>query len=292
MKYQFSLTLWILVAHLTVMHAFAQQEPLWGLYWNNQSVINPSMSGFGFQNKGFVQYRLQWPSLASNINTVVAGYDMNLKKWNSGIGVNYMYDNIGAIENQTVQLNYNYQFNLNRNHFFSVGLGIAYKHMSVDFNRLLATEWPDPAIPTTQTSDYVFGINAGLAYRFKGLEAGINITNINQPYMEDIGFKFQQHSYLYARYEWEKNSKITVIPSFIVRYESNFISPELNMNIKYNSKFLFGGGYRFTNSIVLNAGYEFANKFSLIASYEYAHTQFNFGPSFEFALVYKLKQEE
>ena len=88
------------------------QEPLWGLYWNNQSLMNPALSGFGIKSQAYIQNRAQWLGIPNGGNSIVAAYDMNESKLNGGIGANYLYDKIGAIETQAVQLNYNYQFQL------------------------------------------------------------------------------------------------------------------------------------------------------------------------------------
>lgn len=271
--------------------ANASLEPLWGQYWNNLSLVNPANSGFRMEQQAFLQTRVDHLASSSKVTTIVGGYDRNLSNAKGGVGVNFFYDKIGLFTAQSVLLNGNYQLSTKSNHHFSVGLGLNFRFLQVDFRNAYVTTTPDPSIPSTKTNDFNLGLNAGFFYSFKGLSLGGSVNNMNAPKFKDAKIKDQPTSYLFAQFEWEKNSKISIIPSAILRASSGFLSSEANLNLKVNSTFLVGVGYRSNQAYTVNAGYIIKDNFTIQASYEYFSANSIVGPAVELALVYKLKSE-
>lgn len=263
------------------------QDPMWGAYWNNQSLINPAMSGFAESKQAFVQGRRDFLYFYGAPVTIAFGYNQKFEKMNSGLGISYLYDKIGPFKFQATQLNYNYQWTIKGDHNFSVGLAANLLQAELEGISITGANMPN---------DNSLRLNAGLAYRYRGLEVGLSVNNINRPSLPDLRFKYLNHNYLYARYELGLNKNIALFPSVLLRNQQKNYVTDFNLNALLLSKYLVGVGYRtrFGNGsdLMFNASYVFKEKLSVGILIEYFATRLNYGNTYEFTLAYKLTSKK
>lgn len=82
----------------------AQQEPLISNFWNIQSYYLPATTGLENEREAVILARDQWIGMTGQPRTLLAQYQQQLAKINSGIGLTLLADKIGFNHNQTAKI--------------------------------------------------------------------------------------------------------------------------------------------------------------------------------------------
>ena len=123
----------LILSVLLSVSLFAQQEPLFTQYYNNDMAINPAVSGSKTYNSLSMQTRQQWlgfegAPLSTNIN-----YHGALNN-RSAMGGYLMFDKANPSLQANLQLNYAYHIPLNYNKVnLSFGVGAKLMYYNLDF---------------------------------------------------------------------------------------------------------------------------------------------------------------
>lgn len=168
--------------------------------------------------------------------------------------------------------NYNYQFSFWDDHNFSTGFALGLNSMTI----------PGEDGPTnfgyvssaTIGPIYKLGLNAGLAYQYKNLSAGLSMTNINEPVYTETGtywdFQYPEHSHFfaYAMYKIQIKNDWKLIPTlfFIDTDEANQF--DFNTRIYYKDRYFLGISYDYYNSFAFQGGLEFWERLNISYCYE------------------------
>jgi type IX secretion system PorP/SprF family membrane protein len=122
---------------------FCQQDPMYTLYLNDPTLINPAYSG----SRGNVSmtgiFRKQWVGLEWQPTTAAVTLNAPLWDYKVGIGVSFMNDQIGPMRQTGLYLDYAYHLHFSGNRNLSLGLKVGFTDYYINLLDLTTTEWDD-----------------------------------------------------------------------------------------------------------------------------------------------------
>jgi type IX secretion system PorP/SprF family membrane protein len=261
MKYLLTLSL------LLAFGAFAQNEPVSDMYWNNYSFSNPAMSGVDHKYEANVSHLTQFNQLGLPSSWWM-NYGMNLAG-NHGLGLNYVFERFQFSKTTRIKLNYNYQFQLNGDRKLAIGTAASFRRNSII---------PLPFIcyigPLKRQG---IQLDFGVAYFGNKITAGLALTQI--PLHENSSFfvhtphltgNFRNEGLL--NFPWGTLILETKFQTDFERYRQDF-----NLGINIGDFLEVGAGYRTSDAVLVNLTGIIAKKYRI--GYSYAHMINDLGSS-------------
>lgn len=243
--------------------SFAQQD----MFWNNYSNINPAMSGFQNQQHAAISYSDYFQRYRPK--NVQANYNIRLAD-KHGLGFNFTGNSFWLNQTSTV-LNYNYQFNLGKAGRISAGVGAGLNTISenTSYN---AFDYYD-----VQPQTY-FQLNAGVAYKWKGLTAGISLRNLTKPEVElDSALVLHTRTSLniHAEYDFNIGKQFQLTPRFAYGPIGNNHRLNTDLTLTFRDKFSVGVMYDFNSRIGTHIGWDITEKFRVSYMFNSHFSGFN-----------------
>jgi len=249
-------------------------------------MINPALTGSNGMLRAETGYRLQWPKLAGNYQTINAGADMYTRF--GGVGVNYMYDNAGGvISTNRADLNFAEGFGLWKDSatgrariVIQPGVQISYLSKSLDWSKLTLGDAIDPRRGFVYNTNEQpaslkrknIDLSAGLVVMSDRISAGLAVFHITEP---DEGFmglsklpmRFVVHA---SGVMWNNDpynpEGFRLVPSIIMMQQGDFQQVAGFVTAHYRMA-SFGVGYRNQDALLFSAGYTYSH-FTLSYSYD------------------------
>ena len=234
----------------------AQQFVQQGLYMLDPYSFNPAYGGL---NNGLTltgNFRKQWSDINGKPVSEYLSAHMPLRSINSGVGIMFRHDALGASNIVDGSLSYNYI--LPTTFFLSVGGGIGLSSKRLDGSQLRTPDGnyesgidhQDPNIPNVKIGSSNGIINLGAVLRTGMLEIGVSsaqtlglkLANRDSYYYEPYN-----HIIMYASYFYSFDENWKIVPSTLIKYDFNTIQSDLDIHI-YNKNIFGGVGVRGYNS--------------------------------------------
>ncbi len=234
----------------------------------NKLAVNPGYAGVNNNINLFALNRNQWAGLYSIKTTVFSG-DMPIKLglYGSGIGVNFINDEVGFFSNLNLDFNYSYRIEFEKG-LLSIGTNVGILNMTLDGTKFTGPDGgrfnkDDPHFPKTKVSGIAFDFGLGAYYSQENLYLGISFSHLNNPkpdFKSEFNFKVSGTMYITGGYVYQvKDKPYEILPS--VFYKTDWSSHQVDINtlIRYKKRYWGGLTYRFQDAIVLLAGIELRN---------------------------------
>jgi len=267
----------LILSVLLSVSVFAQQEPLFTQYYNNDMGINPAVSGSKTYNSLNMQTRQQWlgfegAPLSTNIN-----YHGALNN-RSAMGGYLMFDKANPSLQANLQLNYAYHVPLNYDKVnLSFGIGAKLMYYNLDFKSEDLPPGIDPAYSASSYDNTIGDASAGTYLYGRNFYLGFSASNLLQSTfstafgLSPVSNKLFRNYYTMGAYRFSiMNRDWQLEPSFLLRkmqLHSNLT--DITTRIIYLEDTWTGLTYRTNGTLVFGFGF-LANKVHI--SYTYDHT--------------------
>jgi len=276
MKKLFLVTLSV-IAFTVELHA--QQDPHYTQYMYNMSVMNPAYAGSKENLSMGLLYRKQWVEIEDAPTTGTFFGHAPVGK-NVGLGLSFISDKIGPVEENNVYGDFSYTLNLGGEHKLAFGLkmGLTFHNVGLysDINHTLPQQ-NDPAFSEDISNTY-FNLGSGFFYYTNMYYLGLSVPNMLKSKHLDIqrtGDELEfgsetSHYFLTGGYVFDINENVKFKPFFMLK--SAFSAPtslDLSTNFLFYEKFEVGGTYRLDDSF--GAMVNYAINPSLRIGYAYDH---------------------
>ena len=268
-----------LVVFTTMVDLHAQQDPHYTQYMYNMSVMNPAYAGSKENLSMGLLYRKQWVEIEDAPTTGTFFGHAPVGK-NVGLGLSFINDKIGPVEENNVYGDFSYTLNLGGEHklAFGVKLGLTFHNVGLfsDINYTLPQQGDD-AFSKDITNTY-FNFGSGFFYYTNKYYLGLSVPNMLKSTHLDIqrgGDELQfgtetSHYFLTGGYVFDINENVKFKPFFMLK--SAFSAPtslDVSTNFLFNEKFEVGATYRLEDSF--GAMINYAINPSLRIGYAYDH---------------------
>ena len=278
---------------------FAQQEPLFTQYYNNDMAINPAVSGSKTYNALSMQTRQQWLGFEGAPLSTNISYHGALNN-RSAMGGYLMFDKANPSLQANLQLNYAYHIPLNYDKVnLSFGVGAKLMYYNLDFENEDLPPGIDPAYSASAYDNTIGDASAGTYLYGKNFYLGFSVSNLyqstfNTPIrLSPVSNKLFRNYYTMGAYRFNiMNRDWQLEPSFLFRkMELHSNVTDITTRILYQEDTWAGLTYRSNGTLVFGFGF-LANKIHI--SYTYDHTfageimQYTYG-THEIGLSYKIQ---
>ena len=267
----------LILCMLLIVNVFAQQEPLFTQYYNNDMSINPAVSGSKTYNPLTIQTRQQWlgfegAPLSTNIN-----YHGALNN-RSAMGGYLMFNKSSPALQANLQLNYAYHIPLNYDKVnLSFGVGANFMYYNLDFKSEDLPPGIDPAYSASAYDNTLGDASAGTYLYGRNFYLGFSASNLLQSsFNKSISFspvlnQLIRNYYTMGAYRFNIiNKDWQLEPSFLLRkMELHKNVTDITTRIIYLEDTWTGLTYRTDGTLVFGFGFA-ANKLHI--SYTYDHT--------------------
>lgn len=286
----------IFVLFCMCSHLKAQQDPQYSQNMFNLLAINPAYAGSSeMVNLQLIQ-RQQWLGLEGRPITTVAGIDgaVGIKGIESGIGLHFMNDQLGFLNNNLVALSGAVKLRLNEG-VISGGISLSVLQQVLDPKSWQAGPDLTASIAATKLNGTLFDVGLGAYYKSEKYYGGFSIQHMFNPvprYDNDAFFYLKRCYYLTGGYNIAMDDRpIVWMPSLFLKTDAVSFQADINCNIEYKKRYWGGLSYRLQDAIVLLGGMQLKSGLKIGCSYDIPASRFSrsFGGSFEMFLGYTFK---
>lgn len=289
----------LIIALMTSVVMWSQQDAQYTQYMYNMSVINPAYttSNVGLVNLGAL-HRTQWVGAngAPKSSNIFAHTPINEK---IEVGFSLVNDNIGdVVKENNLYADFAYKLDFEENGQLSFGLKAGVTFFDVNFNGFILESgdvFTDPDFAENINQSF-FNFGAGIYYNTDHYYLGLSIPALlNADHLNRNNGKYQgteqAHTYLTGGYVFEINELFKFKPAFMSKAVKGApISLDLTANVLFDNKVELGVGYRLEDAF--SGMVNFKATPELRIGYAYDHTISNLGPfssgSHELFILYDL----
>ena len=267
----------LILSLLLSVSVFAQQEPLFTQYYNNDMAINPAVSGSKNYNPLSIQTRQQWLGFEGAPLSTNISYHGALNN-RSAMGGYLMFDKANPSLQANLQLNYAYHIPLNYNKVnLSFGVGAKLMYYNLDFKNEDLPPGIDPAYSASSYDNTIGDASAGTYLYGRNFYLGFSASNLyqstfNTPIrLSPVSNKLFRNYYTMGAYRFNiMNRDWQLEPSFLLRkMELHNNVTDITTRIIYLEDTWAGLTYRTNRTLVFGFGFA-TNKLHI--SYTYDHT--------------------
>ena len=290
---------------LCSFNSFSQLENFSNQYWNNLTLLNPSMAGVQHALQGGLSYRDLNSNIADNPQILAGFFNTKLKEVH-GLGVDLAYQNIYSYgQNFNISIPYSYRIPGQKGSL-NFGLAPSYNFSHIQLDAFYLDSAGNFSPYTIDDRQHNLSVHSGISIVRERWNAGISARNLSllaisdsiQPY----SFSGEYFANFFYNFDfkgfgsYDPNSKIkgTLGLLFGTDVENSSIL-QIDARLMFWQKLTIFGGYRSENSGFVGAGWDVRKKYSAMYSYQWDRSNLNNGissPNHEIRLIYKLPKSK
>lgn len=257
---------------------YAQQDPQYTQYMYNTTMINPAYAGSRGTLNVFGMYRTQWVGLEGAPKTANISISTPLGDSGLGLGVNFMNDRLGAMEENNIAVDLAYAINISYNYKLAFGLKGTANLLNVDYTKLTIYHPTDPVAQENISNKFNPNIGAGLYLYSDRAYLGISVPNfLTQDRYDDNEvntMRQKAHFYLMGGYVFELGRDLQFKPAVLAKAISGSpLQVDATANFLFYEKFTLGAAYRWDASVSALAGFQVTKDLFVGYAYDFETTQ-------------------
>ncbi|WP_060875633.1 PorP/SprF family type IX secretion system membrane protein [Myroides odoratus] len=257
---------------------YAQQDPQYTQYMYNTTMINPAYAGSRGTLNVFGMYRTQWVGLEGAPKTANISISTPLGDSGLGLGVNFMNDRLGAMEENNIAVDLAYAININYNYKLAFGLKGTANLLNVDYTKLTIYHPTDPVAQENISNKFNPNIGAGLYLYSDRAYLGISVPNFLTKDRYDDNevntMRQKAHFYLMGGYVFELGKEVQFKPAVLAKAVSGSpLQVDATANFLFYEKFTLGAAYRWDASVSALAGFQVTKDLFIGYAYDFETTQ-------------------
>ena len=265
------------VAVLLSMVSYGQQESQFTQYMYNPININPAYAGSRGVMSIFFLHRAQWVGLNGAPTTSSASINTPISNSNLGLGVSFLSDKIGPINENNISADFSYSIPVSADFKLSFGLKASANIFNLDVSKLSLEQQGDPQF---QNLNNVFtpNIGTGIYYHSDKAYVGFSIPNFIQTKRYDDNdkaiLKERINYYLIGGYVFNLSSDVKFKPAFLTKLVEGIpLQIDVSGNFMFMDKIVAGVAYRWSAAMSALVGFQITNGMYVGYAYDLETTQ-------------------
>ncbi|MCP1996489.1 type IX secretion system membrane protein PorP/SprF [Flavobacterium sp. HSC-61S13] len=252
---------------------YAQQDPQYTQYMYNTNVINPAYVGSRESLNIFGMYRTQWVGLDGAPKTAAFSISTPLGESGWGLGVNFVNDRIGAIDENNIAIDLSYSIGLNRTYKLALGVKGTGNIMNVDYDKLNIYDPSDALLQNDASNKFNANVGAGLYLYSDHSYLGLSVPTMLQSTAYDDNevtlMRKKQHFYLMGGYVFDLSDHLKLKPAFLAKaVEGAPLQVDVSANFLLYEKVTLGAAYRWDAAVSGLIGFQVSDHIFLGYSYD------------------------
>ena len=288
----------ILLIGLTTL-GYSQQDTQFSNYMYNTLSFNPAYAGSRGTKSIFLSQRSQWIGLDGAPTTNALSYHSPLGSSNLGIGLSFLNDAIGPVEENLVSLDMSYTIQKSYDYKLAFGLRASAHMLNVDFMKLNIFNPGDVLAQNNINNRISPNIGIGMFWYSDRSYLGFSIPNLLETRHINKGLstsvssvsKERLHYHFTAGYLFDITQDILFKPAVLTKIVSGSpLQVDVSSNFQFYDKFTIGASYRLDAAVSFLAGFQLNPNWFLGYAYDFDTTNlstFNSG-SHEVFLRYEV----
>ncbi|MDM1044989.1 type IX secretion system membrane protein PorP/SprF [Myroides sp. 1354] len=253
--------------------SYGQQDPQYTQYMYNHSNINPAYAGSREGLNIFGLYRTQWVGLEGAPKTATLSVNTPLGESGLGLGVNFVNDHLGVMDDNTLSVDLSYAVNLNYNYKLAFGIKGSANLLDVNYSKLHIYNPTDPVAEDDIKNEFTPNIGAGLFLYSDKAYVGVSVpTLLTRSRYDDNNVKTMRekmHLYLTGGYVFDLNRDIKFKPAAMVKMEQGSpLQVDVSANFMFVDKFTAGVAYRWDAAVSGMVGFQVSDNIMVGYSYD------------------------
>lgn len=259
---------------LVSLSASAQQDPQYTNYMYNTININPAYAGSRGALSIFGLHRSQWVGIDGAPTTNSFSVNTPLGDSKVGLGVSFVNDRLGVMNENTISIDFSYTIDLNdRDSKLSFGLKGSGNMLSVAYSDLIKYNPNDPKILTDISGEFTPNIGAGVYWHNEKTYFGFSVPNFLETtrYNDNIQSTMQQkmHYYFMGGHVIDINPTLKFKPAFLLKAVNGApLQADITGNFLIHDKFTIGGAYRWDAAWSALVGFQITDGLFIGYSYD------------------------
>ncbi|WP_060875334.1 PorP/SprF family type IX secretion system membrane protein [Myroides odoratus] len=256
-----------------ITQTYAQQDPQYTQYMYNHSNINPAYAGSREGLQIFGLYRTQWVGLEGAPKTATLSVNTPLGDSGLGLGVNFVNDHLGVMDDNTLSVDLSYAIDLNHQYKLAFGLKGSANLLDVNYSKLHIYNPTGPVAEDDIKNEFSPNIGAGLFLysekAYVGLSAPHLLTRSRYDDNEVRTLRQKMHMYLTGGYVFDLNPNLKFKPAAMVKMEQGSpLQMDVSANFMFLDKFTLGAAYRWDAAISGLVGFQVSDNIFVGYSYD------------------------
>lgn len=252
---------------------YGQQDPQYTQYMYNHSNINPAYAGSREGLNIFGLYRTQWVGLEGAPKTATVSVNTPLGDSGLGLGVSFVNDHLGVMDNNTLSIDLSYGIDLNYEYKLAFGLKGSGSLLDVNYSKLHIYNPTDPVAEDDVKNEFAPNIGAGLFLysdkAYLGLSAPHLLTRSRYDDNNVKTLREKMHLYLTGGYVFDLNPNLKFKPAAMVKMEQGSpLQIDVSANFMFVDKFTVGAAYRWDASVSGLVGFQVSENIFVGYSYD------------------------
>lgn len=270
-------TILTIICAFILQSMYSQQDSQYTQYMYNTPLVNPAYAGSRETITAFLLHRNQWVGLDGAPVTNNFSVNMPVGDSNFGIGLNFVNDKIGPVNENEISADLAYFIQISENYKLSLGLKGTANLFQLDVNKLRIY---DPADPQFQNMDTEFSPNVGAGlYLFSDKTYfGLSVPSFFESYRYNDNnieiTKEKMHFYFIAGHVFTLSDNIDFKPAVLSKIvEGAPLQADVTANFLFFDKLTLGAAYRWDASVSALAGFQISDSWFIGYGYDLETTK-------------------
>ena len=259
---------------LVSLTASAQQDPQYTNYMYNTINVNPAYAGSRGALSIFGLHRTQWVGVDGAPTTNTFSVNTPIGESKVGLGVSFVNDALGVMDENTISIDFSYTIDLNNNGSkLSFGLKGSGNFLNVAYSDLIKYNPNDPQIMNDISGQFTPNIGAGIYWHNEKTYLGASVPHFLQTtrYDDNIQSTMRQsaHFYFMGGHVFEINPTLKFKPAFLLKAVKGApLQADVTANFLIHDKFTIGGAYRWDAAWSALVGFQITDGLFMGYSYD------------------------
>jgi type IX secretion system PorP/SprF family membrane protein len=267
--------LFLFLLLIGIGRASAQQDPMFTQYMHNPVSINPAYAGSRGTLNLVTMHRQQWVGIDGAPKTLTFSINSPFIKYNVGIGLSVVHDEIGPIKQTGIYADYSYHIKISEKTKLAFGLKGGMNFYNANLTNLLGAQNDDHLMTYGMHRLYLPNFGVGSYLYSDRYYIGFSIPKIIQNILaenkktHDYSSKEQRHIFFTGGIVLDISESIKFKPSTTIRIVSGApVSTELSASVLLQDKLWLGLMYRFGDSFGALVKFDISKQLSAGYSYD------------------------
>lgn len=260
----------------------AQQDPMFTQYMNNMLLVNPAYAAAGTNLEVLAISRNQWVGIEGAPVTQSLSAMYPLLSDNTGIGLTFLVDKIGPVQQTAAYFDYAFKFRLERRLYLSLGVKGGVNFYNTDYSILDVNDDGDPIFSDDVVRKFLPNVGLGAFLNTDRFYIGLSTPKVITNQINDVGYSTQFssreeiHLFLSGGYVFDLGEDLKFKPYTFIKFVPDApVSVDLSAHFLLHERVWLGANWRIGDAVGAVAQFYINQQFKVGYAYDVTVSDLN-----------------